>query len=326
MSPITTIINAAHAPIVTVTVDKLALVRHVPDQSRAYLKAQFLGLKDDEPAIFIIGGSRAGYRVNIRGTLPGPTIVLFQCDPHNASLPFIRLELNPSKNASAGASPLSPYFEWMFDFGFAEFASKAKVTRLDIAIDIEGRGLPDIVCGTVKSTRSASYAGKGGEPETLYLGRVRGTPFAIYNKSLQLKVPGARTRIEKRTKPECFLPEVGKGKNPLVDLRVYEADTFRKALALAPLESTLLCNLAQAKGIRGALANSGALHSVLKARIEAAPQSAWWDPHHFWTLVPDCLVACGLLQGDKPAGSPPLKVGVLPANEQLPHGSQLPVS
>lgn len=221
MSPITTIINAAHAPIVTVTVDKLSIVRHVPDQSRAYLKAQFLCLKDDEPAIFISGGSRAGYRVNIRGTLPGPTMVLFQGDPYNASLPFIRVELNPSKNASAGASPLSPYFEWMFDFGFAEFASKAKVTRLDIAIDIEGRGVADI---------------------------------------------------------------------------------------------------------RGALANSGALHSVLKMRIEAASQSAWWDPHHFWTLVPDCLVACGLLQGDKPAGSPPLKVGVLPANEQVPHGSQLPVS
>jgi len=318
MSPINTMFDSTHPPIVTVSVDKLSLVRHVPDDLRAFYKAQFLCLMEESPLVFINGGSRAGYRVNIRGTLPGPSIVLLQCDPYKTGLPFIRLEMNPSKSPSPGEMPLSTYFDSMFDFGFPEFASKAKVTRLDIAIDVEGPRPADIVCGTVKPTCSGSYAGKSGAPETLYLGRHRGTPFAIYDKSLQLKVAGARTRIEKRTKPECFLPDIGDGKNPLLDLRVYEVDTFRKALALPNAESDLVCALAQAKGIRGALATcSGSLSSVLKSRIDTAPQTAWWDPHHFWSLVPEYLVACGL---------PPAKLNSHSINGQAPQSSPSPVS
>jgi hypothetical protein len=202
----------------------------------------------------------------------------------------------------------------MFDFGYPEFASAAKVTRLDLAIDIDGRAPADLLVGTTRPTVSSCFTSKAGRPETLYLGRFRGSPFVVYDKAAQLKAAAPLTRIERRFNPTVLLPGLGQINNPLLGLQVYERPFVMDSLPLAAIEAELFCATAHAKGLNGAItALPTDVRQLIKEALKALPRASWWSPQAFWAYVPKFLADGGLDGSDGPASqSPPLYPQGLP--------------
>lgn len=79
----------------------------------------------------------------------------------------VRLDLNPRKLGVSGCKQLQKFLCAMFDK--AEFLKSARVRRLDIAVDVVGLPVADIVVTHKDQVKRTMYIGGDGQLETVYL-------------------------------------------------------------------------------------------------------------------------------------------------------------
>jgi hypothetical protein len=139
---------------------------------------------------------------NLPGDIQGPWSTEFaflQCNPKNGQGGFLRLEWNPAKWSPSAKAHLFGTISavMLHPANFDQLLADAKVTRLDVALDVPGIR-PDDYLWELKKGVYRSSINKGGNPETLYLGNLKAAKggIRVYDKGAEMGVPSLKlTRI-----------------------------------------------------------------------------------------------------------------------------------
>jgi hypothetical protein len=144
--------------------------------------------------------------------------VLVQAGPKKKTTTHtLRLEFNPAALGSSGIAFLKTQLESLVPDGlsFVDIITNGKVTRVDIAVDIIGIHLADLLLSMNSGGKQHWYLSAEGKPETGYLGMKKSdtnAKWVTYNKRQQIKDSSSslaeqaygglsHTRIEYHAKP-----------------------------------------------------------------------------------------------------------------------------
>lgn len=208
-------------------------------------------------------------------------------------LAFLRLELNPEHWGKAWRKMLSDAFLPLLlaKYNWSYIAANAKVTQLDVAVDLLGVGAGKLLVEDPKGkpTKRMIYVGDDGLLETIYPNeKTKGTK--AYDKLKQLVAAGVThefdqtplTRIETRLRPNRSFAGLLKIKNPFLKLVVRDASR-----AIEPPESphswSFFLTSSQFKGTRHTL--DAIADPVTRKAYVAALSSAdrnVWRPATLW--------------------------------------------
>jgi hypothetical protein len=176
---------------------------------------------------------------------------------------------------------------------FAELLAEAKVTRADIALDIEGIRPDDCLWDLQKAIYRETIT-KAGELGTLYFGNrhARKRLLRIYDKGAEMGKPELKlTRIEREYKSNKLrLSELSKLPNVFSTLKcydVYAALAGLDVLGVPPMYRRFLHDSCCCRGLRFALRQLESLK--LRKAIEQAIHSsvpAFWDAKAIWSEWP----------------------------------------
>ncbi len=207
----------------------------------------------------------------------------------------IRLEFNPSKLGADGIAELHGILGSVIPNGWGRFAKEAKITRLDIAVDILGLRMSKLQLVPKKGSTVKTWS-QDGKLQTYQWGKPKGSHIQIYNKSAQQQSKGKAsagppvTRFERRFKPPpCkSLLELAAMENPFAGI------VLTTTMPAPPSEGPayvwlLFCDSVAVRGLDLALkilpkAKRKAYRDQFKA---AAPD--WWNPEAIWSHWPTAL-------------------------------------
>jgi hypothetical protein len=222
----------------------------------------------------------------------------------------LRLEFNPTALGAPGIAFLKTQLEALVLDGlsFADVVANGKVTRVDIAVDIVGVHLADLLVTTKTEGKQHWYLSDEGKPETAYLAMKqsdKNAKWTAYNKRQQLKdslQPPAiqaygglsHTRIEYRATPMKAFPALGSLKNPLNDISLAYPNAPK---AVKPYAWTFFVDSCVRRGQTAALAMlpDGKLRKTYQKSLDAA-HASFWRPGKIWEAWPDAMLNSGVVQ------------------------------
>ncbi len=250
------------------------------------------------------------------------TSTLIQCQPHNETSAFFRIEANPSKLGKEGMAELQMLLNEILPHGYAGLVQDGISTRVDTAVDIMNIEMSQIVYRYPGMRLSKAYYAKGkptvycNEMLSYYLGSDggKGAQICIYDKTAQAKthnvkhphnkieVPKVPTvRIEIRHRNRRMLSRLYTLKNLFSKLDLY---SFHK---IPPRDDkfNLFVGVMQAQGLQNALLMlSGPTRKLYRKRVESAKPDFWQPEEHWenWEAVVD-----GILHPSSSALAPSLQ-------------------
>jgi hypothetical protein len=212
----------------------------------------------------------------------------------------IRLEFNPAKVGQIGMAYLFKRVGIICGDGASGFLERAIVNRVDVAIDVAGHHLDDILISVPSHRRGSMYTSASGKADTIGIGSRRtGTYRRVYMKDEPSKV----MRIEVELKPHVSFHQLPEIANPLLGMDMYELT------GAVDCTTRWFMDSCHKRGMSRALKFAPPkLRKVITARVDAA-KAAWWSPDLLWatwgnvcTCVgvhfnggePTCLSATGL--------------------------------
>ncbi|QBK30145.1 hypothetical protein [Roseitalea porphyridii] len=155
--------------------------------------------------------------------LKGKTSVakaFFQAGPKAPGVPTYRLELNPSNFEPHDWIELEAFIASSTNFEWQTFVWKGKITRLDLAIDMPGRQLSELLFGSSRKQKHGVYGDRNSYPETQYFGASNRSRVVVYDKQ---KPPKKKPllRLERRLYPAVFGADLIALKNPFCGIRAW---------------------------------------------------------------------------------------------------------
>jgi len=294
--------------VMPVIIDKIVITIDIPVQDRKMIIER---MKDESA---YRGGSP---RYNNLLTLPlsevclpylnadktGDTCLRIEADPRNPTYNFMRFEWNPAKvDVFQIVSAIEHFIPplWKYE----DILTKAKITRLDITIDLLNIRIDKLLFYSIQKLKTAVWnnsSSKGGR--TLYLGGNRSQKcFCIYDKAALIQLKNAQkvpelkedvsteaiTRIELVLRPNTTMTllDIPKMKNPFLDLKVYgypvgpsfEDDLFVQTIARARYEGI-------SKALRALSLSNRKKYLVMMKAYE----KGWWDPADIWKQMPNVV-------------------------------------
>ena len=181
-------------PSLPIKLDKLSLTwsGFYPEEIRILCEEVInLAHKPDRPAGFAIK-SNSRYAINATfqvssGIGPDQTVLL-QTGRYGRIGADIRLDYNPYKCGRAGFRQILSFLRKVLPReDMTVFLRQAKVTRLDLAIDLPDLTLNGAIVRLKGTRKHGVYTGPRGEPETTYLGGARSNRAVAYNKRADSK-------------------------------------------------------------------------------------------------------------------------------------------
>ena len=296
-------------------IDKLTLVFDVDQELREAL-VQFISQApklDEEGQVSYasaaqLPGARYKWNVEFKSKTLGEK-VLVQAVPKvkNAKHTF-RIEMNPAKLGRNGLKIFREQFhEFMFTaISFPQVIEVAKVTRLDLAVDVIGVQIGELLLELRKPGKWHAYHAEDGLMETIYLGiksKSNSTRWA-YDKLKQLEETGAtplhgtadHTRIEARCKTMRTVMELQKLNNPLSKLRVLFPSVGKPPEE--PHHWRLFVDSCRHRGIANALALiPKPVREAYAVTLEGTMKHIWRSDK-LWETWPDVIASSGLLDLD----------------------------
>jgi len=220
--------------------DKLSVCYNEPNQDN--VKATCGLLLDDKytksvPGLKITKSPR--YAVSCRIKVPysepcdDPQTVIFEAGPYLPGVASYRLELNPDKICKAGWDDLHTLLTSCIDVDPIALFRKGKITRLDVALDLPGLSLEQIIVRTSKLQKHGLYSDRYGNPETSYIGTPRSRRVVAYNKPTMDKT-GTLLRVEIRLKPQCLGMQIASLPNPFEKVELIPANFPYSTALLIP--------------------------------------------------------------------------------------------
>jgi Type I restriction enzyme HindI endonuclease subunit-like, C-terminal len=243
------------------------------------------------------------YKASCRLLLPfdgaDKETVRFEAGP-TAGQASYRVEFNPSKLSKAGLDDLMVFLTSIIDPDPLEFFRGGRITRCDVAIDLPGFHLEDIIVRTSRMQKHGVYADRHGQVQSTYLGTPRSSRVVAYEKPLEGSLL-TRLRLERRLKPRCYGYEVAKLKNPFTKVMLLPAD-FLEGCGIG-IPSQFIADSFRIGGLNRALlpldpAQRKALRKAYKGAVSLLP-----NLDEAWAAWPGVLIGCGL---GKELGATPL--------------------
>jgi hypothetical protein len=190
---------------------------------------------------------------------------------------------------------------------FADIVANGKVTRVDIAVDIVGVHLADLLITTKNAGKQHWYLSDKGKLETGYLAMTtsdKNAKWTTYNKRQQLKdslhPPATQaygglshTRVEYRATPMKTFPSLGSIKNPFTEISLAYPNAPK---GVKPYAWTFFIDSCMRRGQPAALAMlpNGKLRTSYQKALVAAHASSW-RPGKIWESWPDALLNSALI-------------------------------
>jgi hypothetical protein len=237
----------------------------------------------------------ARYAARFRLLLPfdGPDHhpVYFEVGPHNPKLPSYRLDFNPSKVSPAGIDDLKVLLETTIDETSFAFFSSGRITRVDLAVNLSGLTLEDVIVRSKRKQKHGVYSDRTGRPETAYLGTPRSNRTAAYTKSAGPNGDSV-LRLECRVKPRCHGFELAKIKNPFLHVDLLPA-TALYDIGL-PVPPEIVADSIRGRGLARVVSKfePDMREAIMHALSEAS--SLLPTPSEIWTGWPQALINAGL--------------------------------
>lgn len=272
--------------------DKLTIViPYLSKQKQTYVAA---GLQ--EIIAYNIGSPymRRPYRRGVKVYDPDPNNklrMLIQWDPVIESIPYLRVDLNPSHAdmVAVTATLLTAIPSWESDV-----STLGKLTRFDAAVDVWGIRPDQLLAYYPGKQISQTYC-KSGRTETYTIGKRGEDNFiVIYDKRLEVKEMNIKyglnikvpdhdiTRLEIRMKPDCSFQALQSIANPFQKLMLkthypakHSDELWRFFIATARFEG-LQCALQRL---------NPATRIKFQKRVNDYP-STWWNPTKVWASWP----------------------------------------
>ena len=260
-------------------------------------------------AAFKIGS--VAYQASAKLVIPSSShTMLVQAGPKKKSTTHhLRLEFNPTALGTPGIAILKTQLESLVPDGlsFADIMTNGKVTRVDIAVDIVGIHLADLLLSTNSVGKQHWYLSAEGKPETGYIGMKpteKNAKWTTYNKRQQLKdsphPPATQaygglshTRVEYRATPMKTFPALGSLKNPFTEISLAYPVAPK---GLKPHTWTFFVDSCDRRGQPAALAMlpDGKLRKSYQNALDAA-HASFWRPGKIWESWPDALTNSELI-------------------------------
>ncbi|MBB6249517.1 hypothetical protein [Nitrospirillum iridis] len=262
-----------------------------------------------------VSNAKSRYQVRLFAKIPGSRHkIIVEVKPKDASKikSFIRVEMNPQKASDAGLKVLREMFLVMFlnaPQALSEAIDNARVSRLDITVDILGVDIKDALVHPIKAQKTLKkkilYMAPSGAVQTIYAIFTKNGSgnWCAYNKKLQATEKKKSyhyhdvdcLRIEKRKDPKMHLKNISKMENPFGEVSVYLAGLYPPNLHgdVWPL----FLDSCRMRGPQNALAliqDEVIRQSFSQCLMEAG---AFWDAGKLWGSWAD--ISAQLIQGLK---------------------------
>lgn len=277
-----------------IILDRLTVCFNGPAEiDPSYICGVLLNDKQQVPGIKITSNAR--YKV--RASIPVPFIkhtknahpIFLEVGPHHKSLPACRLDFNPAKLSPEGIDDLIALLDTSMHATATEFFSNGRITRADIAVDLPGLTLDDVIVLASSKKKHGVYSDRFGCPETTYLGTPRSKRIVAYTKH---GADGAAVRLEVRCKPKCSGSELVELKNPYKNVLLLPADVLNELKLGFP--GRILADSIRVRGLKHALSPFPPDQRKLITALLKAKQSLLPDADQLWSGWKTALILSGL--------------------------------
>lgn len=239
------------------------------------------------------------YAVSCRIKLPfsqpctSPQTVIFEAGPYLPGVASYRLDGNPHKISGEGWDDLSALLTGCIDVDPVIFVRMGKITRMDVALDLPGLRLEDVIVRSSRSQKHGVYSNRYGNPETIYIGTPRSRRIVAYDKPIEGSMKTA-LRIEARLKPGCRGWEVAGLKNPFAKVALIPSNFSHPTGLQIPTQN--IADSVRLGGLKRALLPlNSSQRKLLKVAYKQAV-SVLPSTDALWSKWPLILVGYGLGQ------------------------------
>ena len=217
--------------------------------------------------------------------------VCFEAGPTRPGQASYRLEFNPSKLSKPGLDDLIVFLNSFIDADPIEFFRGSRVTRCDVAIDLLGHRLEDVIVRSSRLQKHGVYADRYGTVQTTYLGTPRSRCVVAYDKPLEGSLV-TRLRLECRLKPRCLGYQLAQLKDPFAGVQLLRA-RFSEGSGIG-VPADFIADSIRIGGLKRALVPLDA--SQRKALKKAYKDATTLLPNldEAWAAWPDILASYGL--------------------------------
>jgi hypothetical protein len=153
----------------------------------------------------IKSGRRYRYRFTIPLPIndPNPTgSLLIEAGARFPGIADLRIDFKPVKPGPNGLSDVISLLDLITPLGGHHFISNGTLTRYDIAIDIWGGSVDQVLVFSKRSQKNGVYTDRNGCPQTVYMGTPRSNRTVAYTKTYKVTGRGS-LRIERRLTGRC---------------------------------------------------------------------------------------------------------------------------
>jgi len=163
--------------------------------------------EDDQfKASTIRRGDRYQYRFKIPLPInhPIPTgSLVIEAGARFPGIANLRIDFKPTKTGPNGISDVIALLDLITTVGGQNILTRGTFTRYDIAIDIWGESVDDVLVFSKRSQKHGVYTNRRGIPETVYMGTVRSDRTVAYSK-IHKSTGQMSLRIERRMRRRCI--------------------------------------------------------------------------------------------------------------------------
>lgn len=214
--------------------------------------------------------------------------VLFQAQPRNGQGGYLRMEWNPARFSAVQRDRLFKMLDDYFDLPPPR-VDEAKVTRVDIAVDLPGVRIGDYAFERAKSPIRTNVL-RLDNLETTYLGKKFNGQFCVYDKSAQLGDTSAEiTRVETHICPNKIASGLHTMSNPFKSVRV--TDLAKLDLGVGEPHMRTLRRAIRAEGMAGPLSDFPAIAAAKHKVAILAAGAKFWQPVELWKSWPAAIAA-----------------------------------
>jgi hypothetical protein len=295
-------------------IDKISITYIIGDPDLEAVVVQSLLQEIEDGGHWQSGAFKIGsvaYQASAKLMIPSSShTVLVQAGPKKKTTTHaLRLEFNPAVLGAPGIAFLKTQLEALVLDGlsFTDIIVNGKVTRVDIAVDIVGVHLADLLILVNSGGKQHWYLSEEGKPETGYLGMKKSDQNAkwkTYNKRKQAKDQSkapveqaygglSHTRIEYTyTTNKSFL-DLATLDNRFTEISL----AYPKApKGVKPYAWAFFIDSCSMRGQPAALAilPDGKLRKSYQKALDAA-HASFWRPDKIWETWPNAISDSGLL-------------------------------
>jgi hypothetical protein len=270
-------------------IDKISFTVPVTEHAaQAHLVGRIEGYRRDRAIHAPPPRHKANYAHAVSIPLNSSATLLVQAAPtgqRKQGSAFARLELNPAR---AGIIGIREFQLIAADLFPCDYIRAARVSRVDVAIDIHGTKISELAIYSPRHQKSMVAFGRWGDIETMYIGAKRsGKQVVVYDKARQLRekqrvnVVEECTRFETRVKTYVSVRELAGLKNPFAGIEVFNCPTDFPELA--PNYRQMFCDSVSLRGLQTVLRmlTRPMRRAIMTALAEH--RCSYWEAEKLWS-------------------------------------------